>query len=87
MTQKLAVAVIHGVGGQDRDFAQGIIKELKDRFADGIRRGQRHGLVPRQLRNELVCRGVHWAPILPMEQQLFRRIRARHSLDWFLRHR
>ena len=33
MEQKLAVAIIHGIGRQPPNFADGIIEEIKDRFA------------------------------------------------------
>ena len=33
---KLAVAIIHGVGSQQENFADDIINELKDRFSRGI---------------------------------------------------
>lgn len=37
MTQKIAVAVVHGVGSQKADFAKAFATRLKDRFADEIR--------------------------------------------------
>jgi hypothetical protein len=81
-TGKLALAVIHGVGSQGPDFADGIISELKEQFADGIPRNQRHGLSQQRLRDELVALLVYWAPVLPMEQELYNRIQASHDLDW-----
>jgi hypothetical protein len=33
MSQKIAVAIIHGVGKQDPQFADGMTQELKGRFA------------------------------------------------------
>ena len=82
MPNSLAVAVIHGVGSQPANFAQGIINELKDRFADDVPRAQRQGLDRQKLREELVCQAVHWATLLPKEQELYRLTQASHSLDW-----
>ena len=33
MAQKIAVAVIHGVGRQEKNFADGIMAEVTERFS------------------------------------------------------
>jgi hypothetical protein len=82
VTRKLALAVVHGVGSQITDFASGIIGELKSRFADGIPGNQRQGLDRAHLLDELVCVGIHWASVLPMERTLYDRLQAINPLDW-----
>lgn len=80
---KLAVAIIHGVGSQQENFADDIINELKDRFSRGIAGNQSNGLNREQLREQLECRAVLWAPVLTgKEQDLYNRTQADYSLDW-----
>ena len=81
---KLAVAIIHGVGSQQENFADDIINELKDRFSRGIAGTAVASHLSREsMREQLECRPVLWAPVLTgKEQDLYNRTRADYSLDW-----
>lgn len=81
---KLAVAIIHGVGSQQENFADDIINELKDRFSRGIAGTAVASHLSREsIREQLECRPVLWAPVLTgKEQDLYNRTRADYSLDW-----
>ncbi|MBK8023289.1 MAG: hypothetical protein IPK19_18130 [Chloroflexi bacterium] len=64
MTQKIAVAIVHGIGSQDQTFADKMIAELRWRCGE-------------QVSADLVMRGVHWAPILrDVETELIARTTA-----------
>jgi hypothetical protein len=58
MTQKIAVAVVHGVGSQKADFAKRLAEELKQRFAHEL------GDEVPNAEDELQIRGVYWAEVL-----------------------
>lgn len=76
MTQKIAVAVVHGVGSQRADFAKAFATRLKARFADELRD------LADDPGNELQVRGVYWAKILAdQERALTTRLEA-SELDW-----
>jgi hypothetical protein len=62
-TQKIAVAVVHGVGSQKPEFAKGFAERLRARFAADI--GRR---VPNPS-EELQIRGVYWAKELADREQ------------------
>ncbi|MFQ5846579.1 MAG: chemotaxis protein [Candidatus Methylomirabilales bacterium] len=69
---KLAVAVIHGMGSQKASFAEPLIEELEDRFADA---GEDPG--------ELVFEPIYWAPVLlQKENTLWGRVTKFHDLDY-----
>jgi hypothetical protein len=55
MTQKIAVAIIHGIGKQDRTFAQKITDALNVRCRDVC--GE-----------DVIIESVHWAPVLQAEE-------------------
>lgn len=77
MPQKIAVAIIHGIGSQDPDFARETIEELTDRFAKLI--GAQSPNPPA----ELVMRPVYWAPELQAnEDELWSRLRKGGDLDF-----
>ncbi len=77
MPQSLAVAIIHGVGKQDPNFADGIAQELRDRFAKQV------GKKVEDPASALVIRPVYWAPVLQnTEEELRRRLRRGGEMDF-----
>ncbi len=76
MTQKIAVAVVHGVGSQKADFAKTFTARLKKRFADEI-----VGLAT-EPEQELQVRGVYWANVLADKEAELQRRFASVRLDW-----
>jgi len=73
----LAVAIIHGVGKQDANFAQGISRELTDRFV---------GYLPDDVvepRTQIVIEPVHWAPVMQKaEEALWKRLKSSGDLNF-----
>ncbi len=53
MSQKIAVAIIHGIGLVERDFADGLMRELRKRFVSNGASGP-----------DLVMKPVLWSPVL-----------------------
>lgn len=80
MTQKVAVAVVHGVGKQDKDFSKEMTEKLKERFVDEIG--------GRATKDDLVVKPVYWAPeIQPAEDELWKNLRQGGEMDFIaLRH-
>jgi hypothetical protein len=77
VSTRVAVAIVHGVGVQGSDFAEGMIRELTDRFADEL------GMTSAEATAELILEPVHWAPVLQEAQtRLWRRVSARRDLDF-----
>jgi len=77
MPQRLAVAIIHGVGKQDPHFADGMAQELRDRFAKQV------GKTVQDPASALVIRPVYWAPVLQdAEAILWKRMRQGGDLDF-----
>lgn len=77
MPNRLAVAIIHGVGVQGSDFAEPLSEELTDRFADEL------GIGTQEATDRLIIEPVHWAPVLQESQtRLWRRVNARRDLDF-----
>jgi len=71
--KKLAVLVVHGMGDQKADFADGMIKELERRIRDDEK------LDP----GEIEWRPVWWAPVLSgAESDLWRRSSRSNDLDY-----
>lgn len=69
---KLAVAIIHGMGSQEANFADPIKEELTDRFVK--LKGKK---------NDLVFESVHWAPVLSRrESDLWNKVITSHDLDY-----
>ena len=77
MTQKIAVAIIHGVGAQNAKFAEPMADEITERFAKQL---------PKTVENpkgELVIVPIHWAPVLQTAQtRLWRKVNQNSNLDW-----
>ena len=69
MTYKLAAMVIHGIGEQKPDFADGFIAELKQRLAEN---------------SEAVCwKAVYWADLVESkEADLLKRLAQGGKLEW-----
>ena len=71
--KKLAVLVVHGMGDQDSDFADGMIEEIEEQLLD------EHGINP----NEIAWKPVWWAPILSArEAALWSKSAAGNNLDY-----
>ncbi|MCK4873391.1 MAG: hypothetical protein KAS72_11755 [Phycisphaerales bacterium] len=77
MSQRIAVAIVHGVGKQDADFSAGITRELTHRFS---------ALLPKRITSpeeELAIEPVHWAPVLQRdERELWKRMKRGGNLDF-----
>ncbi|MBI2497936.1 MAG: chemotaxis protein [Opitutae bacterium] len=74
MSSKIAVAIVHGVGITQRDFADGMIAELRARFAQAT---------GADASTALVCEPVYWGPILQgPEDELWSRLRQGGDLDF-----
>jgi hypothetical protein len=72
MSQKIAVAIIHGIGKQDPHFSDGMARELKDRFAREIGTASDLAILP-----------VYWAPVLQgAEEELWKRMKRGGELDF-----
>jgi len=68
-TQKIAVAIIHGVGKQDPHFAKKMISELKQRFSNAL-----SGKI-KNPSSQLVIHPIYWAPVLQeAEDKLWKRM-------------
>ena len=76
MSKRVAVAIVHGVGVEDPDFAAGMSRELTHEFADAV------GIDRAEAAGELIIEPVHWAPVLQGAQsRLWRKVSARRDLD------
>lgn len=69
MAPELGVLIVHGMGSQTEDFAQGIIDDLTDKLGD---------------KADNVCfQPVFWAPVLSgREAAVWNRLSAECDLDW-----
>lgn len=77
MPQRIAVAIVHGIGEQKPDFAAGIICELLERFTKLVKSHTTHPQA------ELVMEPVYWAPVLQQdENELWKRLLAGGELDF-----
>ena len=77
MSQKIAVAIIHGVGKQDPQFADGMTQELKGRFAKEL------GQKIQDPASELAILPVYWAPaVQDAEEELWRRMKRGGEMDF-----
>lgn len=79
MSQKIAVAIIHGVGKQDRYFADGMSREITDRFVNHIRKKNNKIQNPSEA---LVIEPIYWAPVLQnSEDELWKRLNRGGDMD------
>lgn len=77
MPQKIAVAIVHGIGNQTPDFAEGTMAELRSRFSKLV-----GGQTPDPAA-EIVMEPVYWAPELQdQETELWSRLRKGGDLDF-----
>jgi hypothetical protein len=77
MSTKIAVAVIHGVGKQDKHFADGLKSDLMKRFAERL-----DGTVPSP-KEEIVIEPVYWAPMLQSQEDfLWKKVQRHVDLDF-----
>lgn len=77
MSNRVAVALVHGVGIQGSDFAEPMIGALTDRFAEEL------DMSREEAADELVFEAVHWAPVLQREQtRLWGKVSAKGDLDF-----
>ena len=77
MSQKIAIAIIHGVGKQDPNFADGMTQELKGRFAKEL------GQKIQDPASELAILPVYWAPaVQDAEEELWRRMKRGGEMDF-----
>lgn len=77
MPQKIAVAIIHGIGSQTADFADEMIMELRARFS-ALVAGQTSAPAA-----ELLMEPVYWAPELQaQENELWSRLHRGGELDF-----
>jgi hypothetical protein len=76
-TLKLAVAVVHGIGRQEADFADGLEAELHRFFAREL------GIDVETAREELIIEPVHWDPVLRgLQSDLTERVNKTEPLDY-----
>lgn len=79
MTNKIAIAIIHGIGSQTEDFAEEMEKELKDKFAE---RFWKMNYSYEVAVSQLVIKPICWAEIFEeAESKLWEKFQAR-DLDY-----
>ncbi len=77
MTQKVAVAIIHGIGVPDPHFAEGMISELEERLTSRLQ-GQAVNA-----KAEFVFEPVLWAPVIQDEENaLWSRLKEGNPLGF-----
>lgn len=77
MPQKLAVAIVHGIGSQKATFADHLIKRLKKRFSEKIKDQTKDP------EKQIVFKPVFWAGIFEDEEtELWRRLRIGGKMDF-----
>lgn len=75
MPQKIAVAVVHGVGKQDPQFADDMAQELRERFAKHVGNDASG--------SQLAISPVYWAPVLQnAEERLWNRMKQGGEMDF-----
>lgn len=69
MTPKIGVLIVHGMGSQQPDFADGMIAALEEKL--GAKAG------------EVCWQPVYWSPVLSgREEEIWKRLSAECDLDW-----
>lgn len=77
MSKKVGVAVLHGIGRQGPDFADGLTAELTRFFAAEL------AMDVSTACEQLIIAPVHWDGVLrPLQSDLWRRVRQGGKLDW-----
>jgi len=73
----IAVAIIHGIGMQGPNFADGMMKMLYKRFAKEL------GISGAESKLRLCIEPIYWAPVLQRpEDTLSRNVETKHTLRW-----
>jgi hypothetical protein len=79
MMQKIAVAVVHGIGKQDENFAVPLEKKLRKCFARNLRNWGEN------LSDQLIIEPVYWQPVLQdKEDILWQNLKLGGILNWRL---
>ncbi|MCI0560577.1 MAG: hypothetical protein MN733_18985, partial [Nitrososphaera sp.] len=83
--RKLAVAIVHGVGKQEPDFAEPMIGLIRKYFAREI--VKMHGMggvgAEETSRDALVIKPVYWEPVIQgAEDELWKRMKAGGPIRW-----
>ncbi|MCX6826577.1 MAG: chemotaxis protein, partial [candidate division Zixibacteria bacterium] len=77
MTQKLAIAIVHGIGKQDENFAEPLSKQLKKRFSKQLK-----GVISNPS-EELIIEPVFWQPcIQEHEDRIWKNLKMAGRMDW-----
>lgn len=63
MAQKVAVAILHGMGNQKEDFADEMIRLLKKRFAKQLKNKHPNPA------DQLACQPIYWAKVFDQEEE------------------
>jgi len=77
MSQKIAVAVVHGIGKQERSFAQPFARKLRRKFAKAA------GDLIGRPEEQLVIEPVFWQEcIQEREDELWKRVKDKDKIHW-----
>lgn len=77
MSQKIAVAIIHGIGVPDPHFADGMIEELRERISEHL------SAYTANPASEIVFKPVLWAPVLQgRENILWEKVKSSGTVDF-----
>ncbi|HEX7065210.1 MAG TPA: chemotaxis protein [Bacillales bacterium] len=77
MPQKLAVAVVHGIGSQKEDFADEMIQLLTNKFAKRVAKQTEEPA------SQIVFKPVYWASVFEKEEnQLWERLKKGGEMDY-----
>ncbi|RKQ35660.1 chemotaxis protein [Oceanobacillus halophilus] len=76
MKKKLAVAIFHGAGTPEEDFADAMISKLEKRFRKELNDKQSY-------EKYFVFKPIHWSTVFEKEQaELWNRLKANEDLDY-----
>lgn len=77
MFRKIAVAIVHGVGKQEPDFAEPMTALIRKYFA------REAGLSDEEARDALVVKPVYWEPVVQgAEDELWERMKGGGTIRW-----
>jgi hypothetical protein len=75
--KKIAIAVVHGIGKQQPNFADNLIEKLTRAFVDKL-----PAKVPHP-HTQIVIEPIHWAPVMQTEEvELWKRLKKGGDLDF-----
>jgi hypothetical protein len=76
-TQRIALAIVHGIGKQEPDFAIPVSNKIRAYFAKKI---EKYSKDPKE---QIVIKSVHWAPALQRSEDILRlRLKKGGPLDY-----